>query len=127
MKLRIKGNSVRLRLTRSELEDFVSAALISESVHFGPAPNARLTYALQHRPAIHDLLVEYEPGRFTIVMPTAMALKWSETDQVGIAAEIDIGPHGPLSVLIEKDFACLDRGDAANADSFPNPLAGYKC
>jgi hypothetical protein len=28
-----------------------------------------------------------------------------------------------LAVLVEKDFACLDRGDEENADTFPHPHA----
>jgi hypothetical protein len=32
-----------------------------------------------------------------------------------------------LQVLIEKYFACLDKPDEENVDTFPNPLAGTKC
>ena len=36
MKLRIKGNSIRLRLLRSEVERFTANGKISEEVRFGP-------------------------------------------------------------------------------------------
>jgi len=30
-------------------------------------------------------------------------------------------------VIVEKDFACLDRSDEGNKDTFANPLAGPNC
>lgn len=127
MKLRIKGNSIRLRVSRSELSGFSSGAPIAETVYFGAAPGAQLTYALLHRADIDKLALEYQPGRFDVVMPSSMARMWAETDQVGIAASVDLGANGTLTILVEKDFACLDRTDGENADTFPNPLAGQKC
>ena len=35
-----------------------------------------------------------------------------------------MGPAGSLEVVVEKDFACLDRSDEGNSDNFANPLAG---
>ncbi len=52
---------------------------------------------------------------------------WGATDQVGIAEEISLGTLGLLSLLIEKDFASLDRSDEDNQDTFANPHAGATC
>jgi hypothetical protein len=60
-------------------------------------------------------------------VPAAAAEAWSSTNQVGISGEIDLGILGTLSVLVEKDFACLDRPDKENKDTFPNPLAAHVC
>jgi hypothetical protein len=38
-----------------------------------------------------------------------------------------MGSYGFLDVLIEKDFACLDRNDKENEDTFPNPNVGTTC
>jgi hypothetical protein len=38
-----------------------------------------------------------------------------------------MGPAGSLEVVVEKDFACLDRSDEGNSDNFANPLAGAVC
>lgn len=32
-----------------------------------------------------------------------------------------------LELILEKDFACLDRSDADNHDTFPNPFIGASC
>jgi hypothetical protein len=41
---------------------------------------------------------------------------------VGIEEKISKSEFA-LDVLIEKDFACLDRNDADNEGTYPNPLA----
>jgi len=47
-----------------------------------------------------------------------VAKNWLETDQTGIEAATS-----SLRILIEKDFQCLHRASAEDADGFPNPLA----
>ena len=55
-----------------------------------------------------------------IVLPKKEAATWAESNQVGIYASVDLGPHGTLDLIVEKDFACLDLSDADNLDTFPN-------
>jgi len=45
MKLRIKGNSLRLRVSRSELAHLQAGGRIEETIRFAEAPEAKLTYA----------------------------------------------------------------------------------
>jgi hypothetical protein len=47
MKLRIKGNSLRIRVGRSELERFLDDGRVEDTIHFAPQPEARLTYVLE--------------------------------------------------------------------------------
>jgi hypothetical protein len=47
--------------------------------------------------------------------------------EVGIYATVNLGHTGSLDVMIEKDFACLDRSDAENVDTFTNPNAATVC
>jgi hypothetical protein len=49
------------------------------------------------------------------------------SDKVGIAESISLGELGSLALLIEKDFACLDRSDEDNKDTFANPNPGEQC
>ena len=46
MKIRIKGNSVRVRLTRSEVDHFAETGYLEESTEFG---NSHFLYALQSK------------------------------------------------------------------------------
>lgn len=71
--------------------------------------------------------VQVAGNKVTILIPADQASAWGVTDQVGIAEDISLGDLGSLALLIEKDFACLDRSDEDNQDTFPNPSAGATC
>jgi hypothetical protein len=45
VKLRIQGNSLRLRLNRSDVEQFRETGILTESLRFGSG--AQLTYTLE--------------------------------------------------------------------------------
>jgi len=45
---------------------------------------------------------------------------------VGIYGDVDTG-ISRLAVIVEKDFACLDRSERDNIDRFPNPHKGTVC
>ena len=127
MKLRIKGNTLRLRVARSEVARLLEGECIEETIHFAPEAGARFTYALQQDPAVNAPTVRYSESRVVIVVPVDQASTWAVTDQVGIAEDINLGEFGSLALLIEKDFACLDGRDEDNRDTFANPLAGARC
>jgi hypothetical protein len=127
MKLRIKGNSLRLRVSRSEVARLLAGDCLEETVHFTPEARAKFTYALQQEPSLSRPTVQYTENRVTILIPADQANAWGTTDQVGIAEDISLGNLGLLAILIEKDFACLDRSEEDNEDTFPNPNAGTTC
>ncbi len=126
MKLRIKGNSLRLRVSRSELAQFVQSGRIEETIHFSAEKDARLTYALEHAPSAHQISLRCRPQEVVVVLSTEAARRWAEDDQVGVAGNLENG-SGELALLIEKDFACLDGSSADNEDTFPNPNHGAAC
>jgi hypothetical protein len=127
MKLRIKGNALRLRVSRSELERFTSGERIVETIRFGPEPEARLTYALVWDEEIDKTTVKYISRTLTVQIPFASACNWGSSDLVGLSARIDLGSSEILDVLVEKDFACLDQSDTESEDTFPNPHINIAC
>jgi len=127
MKLRIKGNSLRLRISRSEVVRLLAGDCLEETIHFAPAANARFSYSLRKDPSVTAPTVKHTDCRVEILLPVDRAHTWGLTDQVGIAEEISLGDLGTLALLIEKDFACLDRSDEENKDTFPNPMSGTYC
>jgi hypothetical protein len=120
MKLRLTHNSVRLRLTQSEVSQLRDAGTVEESLEFGPGQ--RLTYRLVSAPGLPSITAEYQGDNILLSVPKAMAADWANSSQVGMES------GGPVRVLIEKDFKCLDSADPEeNADTFPNPLQGKVC
>jgi hypothetical protein len=113
MKIRIKGNSLRYRLTRTEVERFTRDGYLEDSTDFGPA---QLTYSLQ-KTAAGQLWAFYENNNITLYMPDWMTKEWATTERVGF----DNTENG-LYLLIEKDFMCLDMVAEDQSDNYPNPL-----
>lgn len=127
MKLRIKGDSLRLRVSRSEVARLLAGDCLEDTIHFAPEASAKFTYALQQAPSVSRPTVRYAGNKLTILIPADQANAWGVTDQVGIAEDIRLGGIGTLALRIEKDFACLDRSEEDNEDTFPNPNVGITC
>ncbi|HUR97319.1 MAG TPA: hypothetical protein VMZ26_04545 [Pyrinomonadaceae bacterium] len=122
MKLRMKSNSIRLRLLRSEVERFATAGQISEEIEFGTDRSSYLRYSLVTSPDADSVSARFWGSEISIVVPVAIANKWTSSDEVGFESEQPIGGDGSLKILVEKDFECIDRPDDPDrADAFPNP------
>lgn len=121
MKLRINGNSLRLRLSRSEVARFGAQGLVEEAVEFG-ADN-KLIYILAVSPQADNISVAYQNGRIEVWVPRHLAEEFTETDRTGISGEQAAGSGPSLQVLVEKDFKCIHGTERENSDAYPNPLA----
>jgi hypothetical protein len=126
MKLRIKGNSLRLRVSPSEMTLLLQTGRIEDAIHFGPSEGAKLVYALEHRPELTAMAVRYESNEITVAVSSQDAQRWASGQDVGLYSQSMSG-HGPVELAVEKDFACLDEENAENADTFPNPKQGTVC
>jgi hypothetical protein len=127
MKLRIQGDSLRLRVSRSEFDRFLRGERIEETTHFSSQPEAWLTYSLE-RAAGSDLTgVRYSTGHVAVLLSSDDVRTWSDSKEVGIYRSVEIGQQNSLELVIEKDYACLDRSDEDNTDTFENPHAGAVC
>lgn len=115
MKLRLHENSIRARLSRREVEQFAEAGRVEDALDFGDG--ALLCYVVEasSTEAPHATLVD---SVIRIELPAKDADEWARGDRVGIS-----GTHGPVSILVEKDFQCLHGADEPDADAYPNPLA----
>lgn len=128
MKLRIQGNSLRIRVGRSELAQFLHQGRIEDAVQFTPAPEARLAYALEVSPAdTTQTQVRYSLQEVAVILAPRQVVQWSLETEVGVYSQVPIGAGNLLEVIVEKDFACLDRSDEGNKDAFANPLASTNC
>jgi len=113
MKIRIKGNSLRYRLTKSDVSRFEEDGYIEDHTNFA---GQKLTYALQ-RNAGNNLSATFEGNKITLFMPDSLSAEWTSTDTVGFENN-----DNELFLLIEKDFKCLDNVAEDQSDNYPNPL-----
>jgi hypothetical protein len=127
MKLRIKGNSLRLRVTPSDVMRLLRDGAIQEHVQFTLNPEDRLTYEVISSLSELTATVAYSVGKITVSAPDIQLKKWAGSDDVRFYTEVALGDDRALSVAIEKDFACLDLSAAENEDTFPNPNLAAAC
>jgi hypothetical protein len=122
MKLRIQGNSIRFRVTQSEMAALSAGARLEESTQFGPAPSEVLTYAIEMSSQCSDIGASYSKGKIEVTLPTDLARTWASTSQVGIEHSQPTARGDVLKITLEKDFNCLHpRVGEDQRDNFPNP------
>lgn len=114
MKIRIKGNSLRYRLTRTDVDTFTKNGYLEEQTNFG---GDILIYAIQSIDT-DTLTSTFKNNKIILLMPQAMVKEWADTDRVGFENKT-----ADFFLLVEKDFKCLDNVEEDQSDNYPNPLA----
>ncbi len=120
MKLRLRENSIRLRLLQSEIKILGESSFVSETISF--APTQKLVYLLKISETANEIFARFADGEITIEIPVKTAKNWIDTDLIGLDNEQKINGEKKLKILIEKDFVCVERPlDADNKDAFLHP------
>jgi hypothetical protein len=120
MKLRLFGNSLRLRLTPAEVAQLADRGLVSGETRFGAA--SRLCYCLRASPSATSLTASFDSINITVDIPTAAAGQWARGDEVGLSAIQQAGDGASLRIVIEKDFDCIDaEKNEPGIEFYPNP------
>ena len=121
MKLRIRGNTLRLRLSRSEVDLVGQGREVEESTSF--PGGGKLQYVLRQSPSKTSVVKTNEGDRscINVIVDQNKAKEWAKSEEVGLFGAEPL-LLGTLELLIEKDFACLNpREGSEDSDSYPNP------
>jgi hypothetical protein len=119
MKLRIHNNSIRLRLTQTEVARLAAGQSVEQTTEF--TPTTSLTSLVKPAAHLRAATVTFQNNQITVLLPIDEVRVWAQSNQPGIEASQTITPGKSLSILIEKDFQCLHSAAEENADAFPNP------
>lgn len=112
MKIRIKGNSLRYRLTQSEVAKLWETGYLEEQTEF---PNKTFIYTIETAND-NNLSSAFNNDKIILYMPKAMIDELYNTDKVGFNDK-----SGKVNLLVEKDFACIDNTEEDQSDNYPNP------
>jgi hypothetical protein len=134
MKLRIRGNSIRLRLTQTEVNEVREGRFVQATIEF--AKGAKLYYVLEPSNDVSAIEARYVDHRVTVLVPMQMALAWALSTKVELKSEQPLDAHNRhaansgdlLSILIEKDFVCLkprENEKEDESDMFANPNTAH--
>jgi hypothetical protein len=123
VKLRIRDDSIRLRLTQQEVRIARSEGVVRGTVRFGGG--SRFDYVLEGSPDAAAASAAISPGALTVTVPQGDLHRWADSETVSLAASQPIADEALLTILIEKDFACLaPREGEDETDMYPHPEAG---
>jgi hypothetical protein len=121
----MKGDSLRLRLTRGEVRQLADVGRVEEEVHIGA--QGVFIYRLQRAAEPAALGATFQNGVIEIQVPEGVAREWCEGEQVTLDAVQRDGTRD-LRITVEKDFACLaPRSEEDESDNFPHPKDGSPC
>jgi hypothetical protein len=119
MKLRIRGNSLRIRVSQQELEQISQHGSATDAVQFASA--AKLSYRVQVGHEQH-LAAVFSGSEIAVTLPERELSRWLRPEEVSISGEQPLDGGDVLTILVEKDFTCLAPRDGEDeSDLFPNP------
>ncbi|MBK8611171.1 MAG: hypothetical protein IPL84_14825 [Chitinophagaceae bacterium] len=118
MKIRIKANSIRFRLTRSEVSKLAATGYLEEETNF---PENKFIYALEVVKDSAELSASFLHNKMTMLVTESFVKDWPQNEVVGLDASLKVSEDHSLYLLLEKDFVCLDDTTEDQSDNFENP------
>jgi len=119
VKLRIKGDSLRLRLSQGEMRSLAERGETEDEVAF--PGGAALRYRLRVDNKSSEISASYMQNLIEILVPKPLSERWHATDLVTLSASQPLAA-GELRIVLEKDWACLaPREGEDESDNFPHP------
>lgn len=109
MKLRIRNNTLRLRLTRDEVAGLEDTGKVTAFTEFGAAPQERLVYTVESSGDSPNVSAQYTHGSISVTLPSALVKLWAQGDLVGLEGEQPLNNYATLKIIVEKDFTCLTK------------------
>lgn len=106
MKLRIQGNSLRLRVSEAEVGQLTQTGRIGEVLTLGPLPEQGLHYVLLVSAKHQAMEAHFADNTITVYLPQQAAAQWINSDQNGLEQVIETGAGRSLRLLVEKDLGC---------------------
>lgn len=118
MKIRIRGNSVRYRLTKTEVNTLSEMGCYESITDFG---DQKFIYAVKATDDVELLGVRFDNNTITLYLNRAKSITWAKSKKVGFSAIVQTKNGAELSLLLEKDFVCMDETVEDQSDNYPNP------
>jgi len=113
MKLRIKGNTIRFRLVKTEVKQLQELGFVEDKTEFS---TLNFSFRLEAKEGIQGLEAHYTDHKIILNIPSQEANIWYQTDQITYKNNFE-----KLLLIIEKDFVCLDHSDEDQSDNYANP------
>ena len=121
MKLRIKDQSIRFRLSQSEVAQLHRQGSVGGACRLGLESIGYRLLATSEE----AVRLEYRAGHLTVYLPAAQLDTWAGTDAISMRHHVAMSDGPEVALLVEKDFQCLtDRPHEDESDLYRHPRAG---
>ena len=117
MKIRIRENTLRIRITQTELKELSVGEALFSTTHF--PGGGQMSYGILPGQDETTQIVMMDQ-RISIHLGIQDHQTMMDDSSVGVQS-IHQTSERPLELLIEKDFSCLHPRDGEDTDTFPNP------
>ncbi|MDA9820217.1 hypothetical protein N9C06_04790 [Salibacteraceae bacterium] len=119
MKLRILDNSIRLRLSKSEVDLLDEKGELSADT---PLPSSNFKYSLECVES--SFQIQHSSEGLKIQVPKDIVSSWANSNRVGFRHTFELEDGSKTSLLVEKDFKCLtDASESDQSDFYEHPYA----
>ncbi len=118
MKIRIKGNSIRFRLTKTDVADLKEKGMVKEETVF--SFEAVFSYALFVDADSEEINAKFKDNCVTVFLPEKEAAILTDTEEITVKNSQYNGSADGLFILIEKDLQCLDDTSEDQSDMYEN-------
>lgn len=125
MKLRLSGNTLRFRLGKSDVQQFLAHGRVSSVISFGRGRDQAFCYSVaQH--AHGEPGVRYRAGSITVYLSAEQVAQLQAEQQDGANFDVETGDGDAIRVSVERDYKCLHpRTYTDESDSFANTLESH--
>ena len=123
MKIRIKDNTIRFRLSNTDLKILKKKGKVVSKCIFGHSQEFKYSVVSKKDGNSEYMCVDLKKNHIKVELAESDVKEWIKSDLEGFDAEMDNGTDEGLYVLIEKDWQCLKPRDEDESDLFPNPNA----
>lgn len=113
---------MRLRLERGEVDMLRDHARVTANTGF--MDGRTFAYVVESSAKTEAPGARFADNSIIVSLPLATVTAWADSEQVSIKGEQILPAGDSLSILVEKDFACLaPREGEDESDMFPHPQA----
>jgi hypothetical protein len=118
MKIRLKGNSLRIRLSKPEVTALANNRELEDYTSFGANS---LAYRVRTTPQGDALSAFFDHNTITLLVPASLLNGWADNEIVGFDAHMPLPGNEQLYLLLEKDFKCIDRTSEDESFNYDHP------
>lgn len=121
MKLRIRGNSIRLRIQQQEVKLLLDEGRVTEQTLVG---SRVFYYGIESNVSAKELTANFDGEGIRIIVPPKTLEEWCRSEELSLYSE-QSSRGEILKILVEKDLKCIKPRTSPmwedESDAYPNP------